>query len=126
MARLRILISGAESEFAPERQALRGYLDADPLMRRFFELIRCKDTSASDRRLDELHLGEVERCDLYIGLFGNDYGTEDERGRSPTEREFDCATECRAHRLVFVKGRDDGDRHPKMRALIGKAQAGLL
>ena len=65
-----------------------------------------EDVSASDRRPDELYLDEVERCDLYVGLFGSHYGTEDEEGLSPTEREFDRATTLGAHRLIFVKGAD--------------------
>lgn len=126
MARLRILLSSVGSEFARERKALREYLNGDPLMRRFFDVYQCKDGAASDRRPDEIHSDELERCDLYLGLFGNDYGDEDEQGRSPTEREFDRAAEVSAHRLIFVKGRDDSDRHPRMRALIGKAQAGVI
>lgn len=126
MARRRLFVSSVQSEFARERKALRDFLDGDPLMRRFFEVFLFEDTPASDRRPDELYLDEAQRCDLYVGLFGNDYGYEDEQGCSPTEREFDRATEVSAHRLIFVKGRDDGNRHPKMRALIGKAQAGLI
>ena len=79
----------------------------------------------SDRRPDELYLHEVERCEIYVGLFGDDYGNEDETGMSPTEQEFDRATAIGAHHLIFVKGTDDGTRHPKMRTLIGKAQTGL-
>jgi len=60
-----------------------------------------------------------------VGLFGLEYGSEDEEGISPTEREFVRATDMGAHRLIFVKGADD-TRHPKMRALIRKAQAGLI
>ena len=63
---------------------------------------------------------------MYVGLFGNDYGTEDGEGVSPTEREFDHATGVGLYRLVFVKDAGGGRRHPKMRALIGKAQAGLV
>jgi hypothetical protein len=37
-------------------------------------------------------LAEVEQCDIYLGLFGNEYGYEDADGLSPTEREFDVAT----------------------------------
>ena len=81
---------------------------------------------ASDRRPDALYLDEVEQSDLYVGLFGNDYGTEDEDGISPTEREFDQATASGIHRLIFVKGTDDSIRKPKMQALIRKAQAGLI
>ncbi|MBK9029375.1 MAG: hypothetical protein IPN98_16855 [Propionivibrio sp.] len=28
---------------------------------------------------------------MYLGIFGNDYGFEDQRGVSPTEHEFDHA-----------------------------------
>ena len=75
---------------------------------------------------DEVYLDEVARCDIYVGLFGAEYGYEDETGMSPTEREFDRATALGKHRLVFVKGAGGSARHPKMRALIGRAQAGLV
>ena len=77
-------------------------------------------------RPDALYLDEVEQSDLYVGLFGNDYGTEDEDRISPTEREFDQATASGIHRLIFVKGTDDNDQHPKMQTLIRKAQTGLI
>ena len=126
MIPLRIFISSVQTEFAQEREALRDYLRGDPLMRRFFEVFLFEDVPASDRRPDALYLDEVGRCDLYVGLFGNEYGTEDEEGLSPTEREFDRAREVGTHRLIFVKGAETCARHPKMRALIGKAQAGLI
>ena len=75
---------------------------------------------------DEVYLDEVARCDIYVGLFGAEYGYEDETGISPTEREFDQATVLGKHRLVFVKGAGGSARHPKMRALVGRAQAGLV
>ena len=95
-------------------------------MRRFFDVFLFEDVPASDRRPDALYLDEVEQSDLYVGLFGNDYGSEDKDGISPTEREFDQATASGIHRLIFVKGRDDNDRHPKMQILISKAQTGLI
>jgi len=73
---------------------------------------------AADRRADEVYLDEVARCDIYLGLFGNEYGFEDAEGISPTEREYAHATRLHKHRLIFVKGADDDARHPKMRALI--------
>ena len=107
--RLRIFISSVQKEFAHERAALRDYLRGDALMRRFFEPFLFEDVPAADRRADELYLDEVGRCDLYLGLFGNDYGFEDAAGLSPTQREFDLATECRKHRLIFVMGTGTGD-----------------
>ena len=126
MTPVRIFISSVQDEFAAERAALRHYVRDDVLMRRFFEAFLFEDAPASDRRPDDLYLDEVERCELYVGLFGRDYGTEDDEGVSPTEREFDHATRVGSYRLVFVRDAGDDARHPKMRALIGKAQAGLI
>ena len=114
MTPLRIFISSVQTEFAQERSALRDYLRGDPLLRRFFEVFLFEEVPASDRRPDALYLDEVEQCDLYVGLFGSDYGTEDTEGVSPTEREFDCATTLGVHRLIFVKGTETHVRHPKM------------
>ena len=126
MPSIRIFISSVQREFAHEREALRDYLRGDPLMRKFFDFFLFEDVPASDRRPDALYLDEVEQSDLYVGLFGDDYGTEDTDGISPTEREFDQATASGVQRLIFVKGTNDDDQHPKMRALIRKAQAGLI
>jgi ATP-dependent DNA helicase RecG len=123
---IRIFISSVQREFAQERAALRDYLRGDPLMRRFFDVFLFEDVPALDRRPDSLYLDEVRQSDLYVGLFGSDYGSEDADGISPTEREFDQATASGVHRLIFVKGTDDSGRQPKMQTLIRKAQAGLI
>ena len=68
----------------------------------------------------------MDRCAVYVGLFGNDYGFEDAEGVSPTEREFDRATAGGKPRLIFVKGSDESARHPKMRALVRKAAQQLI
>ena len=122
---LRIFISSVQGEFAEERAALRDYIRADVLIRRFFDVFLFEDVPASDQRPDQLYLDEVERCDIYVGLFGIHYGSEDEEGVSPTEREFDHATAAGAHRLVFLKEVGNA-RHPKMQALVHKAEAGLI
>ena len=126
MNAIRIFISSVQREFAQERAALRDYLRGDPLMRRFFDVFLFEDIPALDRRPDDLYLDEVEQSDIYIGLFGNDYGSEDAEGISPTEREFDRATASGVHRLIFVKGRNDRNRDSKMQALIDRAQSGLI
>ena len=126
MTPIRIFISSVQREFAREREQLRVYLRGDPLMRRFFEVFLFEDVPASDRRPDDVYLGEVERCDIYVGLFGRDYGSEDGQCISPTEREFDRATELERHRLIFVRSAGEGDRHPKMQVLVDRAQTGLV
>jgi hypothetical protein len=126
MKPLRIFISSVQKEFAEERMALRDYLLGDALLRRFFECFLFEEVPAADRRADEVYLDEVERCDIYLGLFGNDYGYEDGEGVSPTQREFEEATKFHKHRLIFVKGADDSQRTPKMRSLIQKAGNQLI
>ena len=94
-------------------------------MRRFFDVFLFEDVPAADRRADDLYLGEVERCDVFIGLFGNEYGVADTGGLSPTHREFEQASRLNKHRLLFVKGNDDS-RHPKMQELIRQAESQLV
>ena len=104
-----IFISSVQKELAEERRAVKAFVEGDPLLRRFFTVFLFEDLPASDRRADEVYLDEVDRCAVYVGLFGNEYGFEDAEGVSPTEREFDRATRQGKPRLIFVKGADDSD-----------------
>jgi ATP-dependent DNA helicase RecG len=116
-----IFVSSVQKELAAERRALKEYVHNDPLLRQFFEVFLFEDLPASGRRADEVYLGEVDRCDVYVGIFGDSYGFEDASGVSPTEREFDRATAAGKERLVFVKGTSDASRQPKMLALTQRA-----
>ena len=122
---MRIFISSVQREFAEERLVLRDYLRGDALMRRFFDVFLFEDVPAADRRADDLYMREVELCDVFIGLSGNEYGVEDNGGLSPTHREFEQASRLNKHRLIFVKGSDDS-RHPKMQELIRQAESQLV
>jgi hypothetical protein len=95
------------------------------LLGRYFDVFIFEDLPAVDRRPDEVYLEQLNRASVYLGLFGREYGSEDRSGVSPTEREFDRATEKRKTRLVFVKSADDRQRHPKMLVLIRKAERQL-
>ena len=121
-----VFISSVQKELSNERRAIGDFIGNDPLLRRFFDVFLFEQLPASDRRSDKVYLQEVDQCGVYIGLFGYEYGSEDAEGFSPTEREFDRATEKGKTRLVFVKGTDDQGRHPKMKAMIGRAGAQLI
>ena len=124
--RKTIFVSSVQKEFTIERRAVREFVRNDPLLRRFFDVFLFEDLPAQDRRADEAYLAEVDRSDIYVGLFGDEYGFEDSDGLSPTEREFNEATARGKTRLIFVKGGDDKARHPKMLKLIGKAGGQLI
>ena len=127
MIPIQIFISSVQGEFAKEREVLRDYLQTDELMSRLFRVFLFETALGSDKAPDRLYLDEVERSDIYLGLFGYEYGSEDEEGVSPTEREFDHATAYGLHRLVFIKSKvPNTERHGKMDSLIKKAQTSLV
>ncbi len=39
-----------------------------------------------------IYLSEVQQCDIYLAILGNEYGRKSEDGKSPTELEFEHAT----------------------------------
>ncbi len=123
---MKIFISSVQAELAGERRAVKAFIENDPLLHRFFKVFLFEDLPASDRRADAVYISELDRCDLYLGIFGYDYGFEDSDGKSPTEREFDHATETGKPRLIYVKGSDDKRRNPKMQSLIRKAGNQLI
>ena len=125
--RLRIFISSVQKEFAQIRQDLKSFLLGDAVLHRFVAAVFLfEDLPAKDRRADEVYLEEVEHCDIYLGLFGYEYGFEDDNGVSPTEHEYNHATRLKKTRLIYVWGTDEKKRTSKMRQLIGKASAQLI
>ena len=125
--RLRIFISSVQKEFAQVRQDLKAFLLGDAVLHRFIsEVFLFEDLPAKDRRADEVYLEEVERCDIYLGLFGYEYGYEDHNGVSPTEHEYDHATRYKKTRLIYVWGSEEKKRAAKMRHLVSKASGQLV
>jgi hypothetical protein len=104
MIRLKVFVSSVQKEMEKERQALKAYLKDDALLCRFFDVFLFEDLPAADHRADAVYLKEVGACDLYVAILGNEYGSEDEDGLSPTHREFNEATRLGKHRLFSSKG----------------------
>ena len=120
--KLKVFISSVQKELAAERRAVKDFITHDPLLSRFIsDVFLFEDIPAGDRKPDDIYLGEVEKCDIYLAILGNEYGWKNEAGRSPTELEFDHATKTHRERLVFVKGDDDKARAPEMADLVRKA-----
>ncbi len=125
--RLRIFISSVQKEFSDARRDLKAFLLGDAFLKRFVaEVFLFEELPAQDQRADDLYLSEVEACDIYIGILGNEYGQEDAEGLSPTEREYLHATKLRRTRLIFVWGQEDKTRSAKMKNLIRRASAELV
>lgn len=120
MKKQQIFISSVQKELATERRAIRDFIRCDALFGQYFDVFLFEDLPAADRRADETYLDEVSASAIYLGLFANDYGSTDDKGISPTEHEFDRATDDSIYRLAFIRGSDDSKRAPAMKKLIGK------
>lgn len=121
-----IFLSSVQKELTAERQAVRDFVHGNDLLCQFFRVFLFEDLPPADRRADDVYLEEVAKCPIYLGLFGNEYGREDDQGLSATEKEFAHASHLRKRRLILIKGRDDKKREPKMSALIQRAGDELI
>ena len=107
MKKIRVFISSVQSEFAEERLILCDYMTSDALLGRFFEPFIFENVPAVNYSAVSVYSNEVEHCDIYLGIFGKQYGFEDSEGISPTEREFDLAGLHSKTRLVFLSNDAD-------------------
>ena len=121
-----IFISSVQKELADERKALRDFIQGNRLFSRYFNVFLFEDLPAKDRSPDDLYLEKVNDCTIFLALYAAEYGWEDPKdGISPTEREFDLATELSKHRLIFMKHLGREKQHPKMADLAAKAKRQL-
>ena len=120
--RYSLFISSVQKELAEERRAVKDFITYDPLLSRFIsDVFLFEDIPAGDRKPDDIYLSEVEQRDIYLAIFGNEYGWKNEDWKSPTELEFEHATKTHRERLIFVKGNDDKAREPDMAKLVVRA-----
>jgi hypothetical protein len=126
MHALKVFISSVQSEFTHERRELADYILKDSLLGRFFDVFIFEVLPASASTVSHVYQQELRDSDIYIGLFGRSYGSEDEHGVSPTEREYDLACELNIPRLVFLSDTPDDARDPKMLALVRKAESQVV
>lgn len=101
--KFKIFISSVQNEFAKARSAIAEMVRKDRLLNCFFETFVFEKGAARDRKARNVYLDAVADCDIYLVLCGDKYGNADAKGVSPTEHEFDKATELKKLRLAFVK-----------------------
>ncbi|MCD4788846.1 MAG: DUF4062 domain-containing protein, partial [Bacteroidales bacterium] len=126
MQRIKVFISSVQTEFTDERQMLYSYLTTDALLGLFFEPFIFENLPATEQSATDIYLNKVSKCNIYIGLFGKEYGYDNIRGISPTEHEFNKATELNKTRLIFISNHNNVERHPKEVALIRRAEQEIV
>ena len=125
MTQIKVFISSVQAEFANERRWLYDFIRQDALLGQFFAPFLFENMPAVDVTAPQAYLKEAAECDIYIGLFGIRYGYEDAEGVSPTEREYDAATEHHAHRLIYTL-RSQEERHPKQQRFVGRVEQSVV
>lgn len=126
MNKLKVFISSVQSEFAHERQMLYEYLLTDALLGRFFEPFIFEKMPAANISASAAYLEQVQQSEVYIGVYGKQYGFENAGGISPTEEEFNRASAGHKIRLIFIRQYHNDERHPKEVALIQKAGSAVV
>ena len=122
----QIFLSSVQKELAEEREAVASYVRNDPLLRKHFSVYLFEEGPSCDRSAGEVYLKAVDDSSVYMGIFGDEYGPEGDSGKSATELEFDRATDNGIARLIYIKGRSDDRRNPRMLDLIKRAQKDLI
>ena len=122
MRRKRIFISSVQREFAHARDRLASFINNDPYWSEFFYAFIFENLPASQRSPEDIYLGEIDRCTIYLGIFGLNYGKLNADGVSATEHEFHYAIAIGCNPLVFVKQLSPAaKRAQRMEVLIRKA-----
>ena len=124
MAKQKVFISSVQSEFTEERQVLFEYLLTDSLLGRFFEPFLFEQEPAIDKKANHVYLKQVEQSPIYLALLGKEYGNK--KGISPTEQEFDKATDLHKTRLIFLTNHSAQERAVEQNKFIEKVQSVLV
>jgi len=103
MPRQKIFISSVQREFEDERRLLCNYIRQDAMLSKFFEPFLFEELPAIDLSAQQAYLSEVNNCDIYLAILGQSYGSVPENEISPTEKEFDEATDKHKYRICFIK-----------------------
>jgi hypothetical protein len=124
MRRKQIFISSVQREFAHARDNLASFINNDPYWSQFFYAFIFENLPASQRKPSDIYLEEIQKCSIYLGIFGLRYGRLTADGISATEQEFDYAIQIGRDPLICIKQKKTSRRRAKrMDALIRKASA---
>ncbi|MDO8721491.1 MAG: ATP-binding protein [Syntrophales bacterium] len=118
MKKTKIFISSVLKELMNERLAVQEAITENEFLSRYFAVEMWEGFPPMAVPSRKAYIEKLKECDIYIGLFGNEYGTPEEDGLSPTEREYRQAKADGKYILVFFKGKTDTERDHKLKELL--------
>lgn len=114
MKKYKIFISGVQKELKEERRAVKDFILGDVLLSEYFDVFLFEDSPAESKSAEKAYLDEVNKCDIYIGILGYQYGGISKDKMSPTEVEFRQAKKIHKSILVYIKGESGEDKCREM------------
>lgn len=121
MRRYKIFVSGVQRELKSERRAVKDFISRNPLLKEYFNVFLFEDLPAKSKSAQKAYLDEVRKSDIYLGIFGDEYGKIGKDNLSATEKEFREAHQRNKTILIYVKNEKSTKRHKRMCDLIKKA-----
>lgn len=120
MRRYKIFISGAQKELKTERRAVKEFVRKDALLSEYFDIFLFEDAPAKSKAAEKAYIEEAHKCDIYVGILGQQYGGVGKGKISPTEAEFREAKAKHKEILIYIKGQNTVDkrRDPGVQKLI--------
>ncbi len=87
MKKFKVFISSVLKELLNERLAVQETITEGAVLSRYFEVEMWEEFPPMSLSSRDAYIEKLKESDIYIGLFGNEYGTSEEDGFSPTERQ---------------------------------------
>ena len=92
------------------------------MLGKFFDPFIFEQLPASSSKANQIYLNEVAKCDIYLGLFGKQYGYKNKKKISPTELEYNEACKYNKTRLIFLSNHPLNKRNPKQQKFVKKIE----
>src|SRR4030067_3526357 len=100
----RIFVSSAQKELKNERSAVKDLIAENFLLKEYFRVFLFEDSPAKSKSAKTAYLNEVHKSDIYLGIFGNEYGAVSGDNISATELEYREARKTDKEILIYIKG----------------------
>ena len=116
----KIFVSGVQRELKEERFAVKEIITENILLQEYFKVFLFEDSPAKSKSAKISYISEVRKCDIYLGILGNEYGAVSKNNISATEQEFREAQDTDKEVLIYIKGKDGTKRDKGLKKLISE------
>lgn len=111
MKKFKVFISSAQKELRTERIAVEEVIAETEILSRYFKAEMWEGFPPMGVPPRKGYIEKLKECDVYIGIFGKEYS-------KPTVEEYHTAKSENKYILIFLKGKKDEERGPRLLELL--------